>query len=422
MPGGNRNPFEAVGGFFADAAKAAGETAGKVAGEAGKGASEVAGAAADVAGKVGKGADWAARNAANAAGKVVEEVGAAASGAAEGAGRAAEEAGKNALGVVQKIGETAVSVADDAGRTAQGAVSRARTVAGKAAGEAAGAIGEGVQAVADGVQGVAYDLKRNKYNPVFPEEYFSPGYDRPDMIVLVDGDVRKGIDVCDGAIGWFSKEGDLEVLHLYMEFVPESKVGFHPLPVLGAVYYVDTFNPKRYINIVDYFEVAKDDRMTELREIARSLGAKKCTIQLIESEKASNRFGAKAKGSLGEGKLALGSAEGQVDRALDSADRSESKVVATFTGNAEPVRPKMNWFAHDSEINFLINACFGGENANKMKNYQMTLKSRNSLAVALGMAAKIDTAIKGMKVKTGFSFESETKKEMEKSFIYSVEF
>lgn len=417
MPGGNRNLFEAAGGFFAGAAKAAGEAAGKAASEAGKGASEVVGAAADVAGKVGKGADWAARNAADAAGKAVEEVGAAVSGAAEGAGRAAEDAGKNALGVAQKIGETAVSVAGDAGRAAQGAVSSARTVAGKAAGEAAGAIGEGAQAVADGVQRAAYDLKRNKYNPVFPEEYFSPGYDRPDMIVLVDGDVRKGIDVCDGAIGWFSKEGDLEVLHLYMEFVPESKVGFHPSPALGAVYYVDAFNPKRYINIADYFEVAKDDRMTELREIARSLGAKKCTIQLIESEKASRRFGAKAKG-----KLPQVSAEGQVDRALGSTDRSESKVVATFTGSAEPVRPKMNWFAHDSEINFLINACFGDENANKLKNYQMKLKSRNSLTVSLDMAAKIDTAIKGMKVKTSFSFESETKKEMEKSFSYLVEF
>ena len=63
MPNEDKNPFGAMGGFFAGAAKAAVDTASKVANEAGKAASGAVGAAADLADRVGSAASSAAEDA-----------------------------------------------------------------------------------------------------------------------------------------------------------------------------------------------------------------------------------------------------------------------------------------------------------------------------------------------------------------------
>ena len=55
------------------------------------------------------------------------------------------------------------------------------------------------------------EFLRNHYKPVFLDE-FKSGFDRPKLIVIMDEDGRKGIEVCEGAIGWMGKEKDLEVL------------------------------------------------------------------------------------------------------------------------------------------------------------------------------------------------------------------
>jgi hypothetical protein len=43
-----------------------------------------------------------------------------------------------------------------------------------------------------------------KYNPIFPEDYKKESFGIPNMVMIVDDVVRKGIDVCEGAIGWRS--------------------------------------------------------------------------------------------------------------------------------------------------------------------------------------------------------------------------
>ncbi|MDR4016932.1 MAG: hypothetical protein Q3X03_07660, partial [Eggerthellaceae bacterium] len=82
----------------------------------------------------------------------------------------------------------------------------------------------------------------------------------------------------------------------------------------------------------------------------------------------------------------------------------------------------LEWFAHDSEVHFLINARLGGTGSNTMKNYQFSLETSSSETMSLDMAAKIDVALKGMKIKTNYSFQGKVKKEMASRFLYSVEF
>jgi len=175
------------------------------------------------------------------------------------------------------------------------------------------------------------------------------------MIVIADEDQRKGIEVCEGAIGWFSKEAGLEVLHLYEEAVPFSGVAFFPRAICDAVYFEDTMTPGRYVSLDCYFDVLNKDKITELRRIAYELGAKKCTLEVTEEAK-SVRVGkgaASGKGktevSAGKARKRISSTGGEVKADLKNAKELEQRIVfeQEFEGNANPKRPELKWYAHD---------------------------------------------------------------------------
>ena len=62
-----------------------------------------------------------------------------------------------------------------------------------------------------------YARRLKKYNPIFAEQYSSESFNLPNMIMIVDDAVRRGIDVCKGSIGWLGKQSEVEVLYLYDE-------------------------------------------------------------------------------------------------------------------------------------------------------------------------------------------------------------
>ena len=128
-----------------------------------------------------------------------------------------------------------------------------------------------------------YERRLKKYNSVFPEKYHSEEFNLPNMIVIVDDAVRRGIDVCEGAMGWLSNQKGMEVLHLYDEYINESGIQFVPAPVCDAAYYVDRFDRKRYIQTECIFTKAHEERMAELKNIAYMLGATYCSIEINES-------------------------------------------------------------------------------------------------------------------------------------------
>lgn len=92
----------------------------------------------------------------------------------------------------------------------------------------------------------AYLRRLKKYNPLFPDEYKSAEFNIPNMIMIRDDAERRGIDVCEGAIGWLGKEGGMEVLYLYDEAVSFSKIQFVPSADCNAIYYVDRFDRNRF--------------------------------------------------------------------------------------------------------------------------------------------------------------------------------
>ena len=73
---------------------------------------------------------------------------------------------------------------------------------------------------------VQQEKKVKRYNPLFPEVFHSEEYNIPNLIAIVDDATRRGIEVCEGAIGWTQKVGDVETLYLYDEYVSKSNIKF----------------------------------------------------------------------------------------------------------------------------------------------------------------------------------------------------
>ena len=96
-------------------------------------------------------------------------------------------------GLLQKTAEigkkTAEKTADFSKKTAEKTVDISKKVADN--------VQQGAKALSEKSKDEAYLRKLKKYNPLFPDQYLSTGFTRPNMIIIVDDAVRKGIDVCE---------------------------------------------------------------------------------------------------------------------------------------------------------------------------------------------------------------------------------
>lgn len=282
---------------------------------------------------------------------------------------------------------------------------------------------EGSKVLVDKTKDEAYQLRLKKYNPLFPTVYQSPDFNIPNMIVVVDDAERKGIDVCEGAIGWLGKVSGVEVLYLYDEAVEMSGLEFIPVAKCDEVYYVDQFDRSRFIQVKTLFDRAANDKLAELKYIAGSLGAKQCTIEISESqveEKGKKRkFGFKESAEVENLEISISkSAEYQMSR-KNSKEQSR-KVTSTFEGNNTPIRPKLKWFAHDDNIKRLIDMRCEGTNVLKSEELRLTGASFVTMSQKAAYAA--DAAIDSFGRGKHISAESLVMKECSTTFIYKIEF
>lgn len=255
-----------------------------------------------------------------------------------------------------------------------------------------------------------------KYNPVFPEVYKSETFALPYIVRIVDDIVRKDIEVCQGSIGWMSKEGEMQVLHLYDEAIEFSGIEFVPNAECNAIYYADSCDRKRFVKIDCVFKLAHDERLAELKHIAYSLGAKKCSIEIIENEGESKQL--KAGAGLGVAKIA-----GMKVNAANSNELSRyrrGRIVAEFEGNSAPKKPLLKWFKHDDNIKNLIEMRCSKKNA--IKSEVLELEGASSATMTQKTAANIDIILSKLKASGGISAEKLAKKESHSKLIFCVEF
>ena len=281
---------------------------------------------------------------------------------------------------------------------------------------AADSMQKGAAAFSEKVKEDSYQYRLTKYNPLFSYEYTAEDFVLPQLIVIVDEVVRRGIDVCEGAIGWRSIQADTEVLHLYNTSTALKNIEFYPAATVDCTYYVDNFNPNRYINVDCIFGKAHEERLAELKQVAYDLGAKSCTIEITESSQEENSASRSANLSGKLGGLKLGT---KADRATSSSNikKRSGKITAVFDGSAEPTRPTLKWFANDDNIKNLIEMRCA--NPGRLKYEELRLSGSTSATMTSKAAAAID-GLRGFK--GGTSMQSQAMVEHSSELLFTIEF
>lgn len=278
----------------------------------------------------------------------------------------------------------------------------------------------GVAAMVEKSKADIYARRMKKYNPLFPEQYKSENFKLPNIIMIVDDAVRRGIDVCEGSIGWLSNEAGVEVLCLYDEAVEFSGIQFVPAVTCDALYCVDSFDRNRFICTDCIFSKAHEERMAELKHIAYCLGAKRCTIEISESSldaQVRNRS-VKITGNF-KGFSSAESAEQSFSQAEES--RRSGHINIEFEGHNQPQKPELKWFAHDDTIKRLIEMCCNGKRS--VKTETLELAGSSSATMSQKTACAIDSALGKMGgVKGRSSMDAQASKEHHSKMLFHIEF
>ena len=262
--------------------------------------------------------------------------------------------------------------------------------------KAADGIQSGAKKISEEAQKKMYEQRVKKYNPLFKEDFRSKKFKLPNVIEIVDDAVRKNIDVCEGAIGWTDVINDVEVLHLYYEWVKDSKIQFVPVAKCDMVYCVDNFDRSRFISADTVFGGATSEKIAELENIAYTLGAKSCSIEIVESS---------TKATVSQMAYDIGvsksSAENGKSSKFSNHSMQSGKAVSYFEGNNDPKEPTLKWFANDDNILGLIKMrC---SNSNAIKSKILELKGSSSATMSQKTACAID---KILKIKASFPWKN----------------
>ena len=287
----------------------------------------------------------------------------------------------------------------------------------------------GVNALIEKSKTEEKERKVKKYHPLFPDQFKSADFHIPNIIVIVDDAIRRDVDVCEGAIGWLEKENGDEVLYLYDEAIEFSKIAFIPAPVCNSVYHVHNFDRSRFIQADHIFKRSIEEKKAELRRIAECIGAKRCSIYISEltadsqANQASINVGADISEKCGKKTIELGGGDVSADYASSnkSGQMQYGRTEVEFGGFRFPKRPKLEWFAHDNDINDLINSCCTGRR--RVKSMTLELAGNSSATMTKSVAGTIDGIYhKLIKFRGGASLSKEVESESQSKMIFSIEF
>lgn len=250
-----------------------------------------------------------------------------------------------------------------------------------------------------------YQNRLKKYNPLFIDEFESDNFFTPNLIRIVDDAVRKGIDVCEGSIGWLSNEKGVEIFHLYDEAILLSNINFVPAPLVDAVYLVDPLNKNIFINSEDFYSYIQQSKIAELQHIAFSLGAKYYKVELVDitDDQSSNRTKSNVKSR---------GAKLDVDMQAENRSSSSQNSLAEgkFVNSSKPKFPNLKWFSNDSNILRLIEMRCSENYENGILNYKIELSQSSVESISLKMAQNINSVVSGFGIKSNFDKNSMVQK------------
>lgn len=254
--------------------------------------------------------------------------------------------------------------------------------------------------------------------PFFDEDIEEPGFSLPKLIRIAEKDAKHAeSDVCVNAVGHMSGDKDMDIITIYPDKVDLFDLKFYP-DMDAELYYVDPNDRDFYISLDDYFYYLKVARIGELQRIAQDLGA--THFRVVYKEQKKSFSGNDAKANL-EGKFP-GKQGGNVaiEHHVGEEGFSKIEVAAEMVCvGHEPVLPQLSYFKKEPQIQNLIELRMSN---NELKHQTYTLNLSNSTGIKIKDAAKIDAAIKALKLKGNATVTSEAQSEARRIFEYEIDF
>ena len=300
-------------------------------------------------------------------------------------------------------------------------------------------VSKGTKSLAEKAKEYNHEQKLKKYNPLTMEEYKSESFHIPNVICIIDDLERRTVDVCEGAIGKRKVIDKVEVLYLYDEEVNNIGIEFVPVAKCDCVYCMDPFDRKKFVRVDYIFGKATEEKLAELAHIAHKLGAKCCSVEIVEtnndisiSEKKANvkrdneiTIIRKKKNKEEADKYINDiDVDVQYSKTIKNLNSRSGKTVTHFEGSREPEQPTLKWFAHDDNIRGLVDMCC--ENKNSVKSKTLELCGSISTTMSIKTACVIDKIISNpnakIQSKYSTSMESQAIKEQSSKLIFEIEF
>lgn len=264
------------------------------------------------------------------------------------------------------------------------------------------------------------ELKKMK--PVFRDDLLADRFSMPPRIRIVDYDRRKESGVCANAIGFEDCIGNTKILTFYSEILAELPIRFYPNAVAG-VYSVCPQDSGLYINLTEYFTYLKNERLVELRDIARSLGAKHFRVVMKESNSSSDSVKSSKQTGIHLFKKGTGFQSGTGN----SNSRTESNGVTladdlTFAESQEPIKPKLKYYKNDNNIQQLIEMRLNKDKRGTLTTQNYCLHCSATSCIDNETAKNLGVALKKLDYSMVDSFVSQAYAENQSVFEYTIEF
>ncbi len=265
---------------------------------------------------------------------------------------------------------------------------------------------EKAKSVVEQTKDSIHEKQAERYTPVTQQELRAKSFILPSVIFVEDDTANRGFVESADAIGWLEFHKETQVLHLYASSADKSGLVLIPTAQRNNAYCQDKFDLKKYVDAAQVFGKATEEKLAELNNIAFCLGAKSCSIEIVEAE--SEHLSVQCGTTAGKAKLSLGSSAG-------SSRRQSGKNVSYFEGSDTPTLPPLKWFSHDETIKGLIDMRM----KKAIKSNLLELKGSASATMARATACTID---KLLKIGGKFSMEKEAVKEHNSTLLFEVEF
>jgi len=274
------------------------------------------------------------------------------------------------------------------------------------------------------------ELDKKIINPVFLEDFYDDAFVVPNALRLFEEDKKMNNPVCENAIGFMDKFGDLRVLNVQIGHLPElfdenllgGKFSFYP-NIIESLYYCDPFSKRYFISLDEYFEYLKHAKIDELEMIAYDLGAKYFEVNYAEEKKSFASVKGKVKADAGAkiDKIKAGySDEYNSGVSYNSGYSYKLAKKSSFEGSKEPRAPKLLYYRNNADINNLIEMVMNGTHKVNSKTYMLNYES--SIGINANIAKKMDAAIASYKYETNASVSAEVENEKRLKLEYKIEF